>query len=178
MSASVDGLGAPGRERVDDELSLAALHAQHYARLVRVAWLLVRDTGRAEELVQDAFVELHRRWPGLRERSTATGYLHATVVNRCRSALRHQAVVRAHPEVRLVDVDSAESDALVRLERRRVLDRLQDLPRRQREVLVLRYYGELSEAEIADALGISRGAVKSHSSRGLAALRPVLGRNA
>jgi RNA polymerase sigma factor (sigma-70 family) len=58
--------------------------------------------------------------------------------------------------------------------RRMVLDALQQLPRRQREVLALRYYLDLSEAEIADALGISRGAVKSHASRGSAALRPIL----
>lgn len=141
-----------------------------------MAWLLIRDAGQAEEIVQDAFVTLHERWSALRDTTTAAGYLHTCVLNRSRSALRHSKVVRAHRLDRLVDVDSAEVGALARLEAQHVVDRLNALPTRQREVLVLRYYGQLSEAEIASALGISRGAVKSHSSRGLHALRPVLGR--
>jgi RNA polymerase sigma factor (sigma-70 family) len=72
------------------------------------------------------------------------------------------------------DGASAEQGALLALEHRSVLDALRRLPERQREVLVLRYYGDLTEAEIADALKISRGAVKSHASRGMAALRTTL----
>lgn len=158
-----------------EKISLDGLFTAHYLRLVRVAWLLVRDTGRAEEVVQDAFVDLHRRWARLRDPREAAGYLHVSVVNRSRSALRHQKVVRAAP-VDHVDVEeSAEAGALRGFERQRVLDGLAGLPRRQREVLVLRYYADLSEAETASALGISRGAVKSHGFRGMRAMRTVLG---
>jgi RNA polymerase sigma-70 factor (sigma-E family) len=151
-------------------LSLDGLFAVHYLRLVRVAWLLVRDTGRAEELVQDAFVDLHRRWSRLRTPADAAGYLHVSVVNRSRSVLRHQKVVSSSPAEQ-----SAEDDALRGFERQQVLDALARLPGRQREVLVLRYYAQLSEAETAHVLGIGRGSVKSHGSRGIRALRTVLG---
>jgi RNA polymerase sigma-70 factor (sigma-E family) len=166
------------RARSGDEVdrALAELFRDHYRPLVRIAYLLVRDAGLAEELVQDAFVDLHGRWSRLADPAAAAGYLRQSVVNRCRSSLRHLKVVRAH-EGRIVlrDVVSAESSALDQIESREILGHLDRLPRRQREVLVLRYYGQLREAEIAAALGISAGAVKTHSSRGLKALRPVLG---
>lgn len=166
------------RARSGDEIdrALAELFHDHYRPLVRIAYLLVSDAGRAEELVQDAFVDLYGRWSRLADPAAAAGYLRQSVVNRCRSSLRHLKVVRAH-EGRIVlrDVLSAESSALDQIESQEILGHLDRLPRRQREVLVLRYYGQLREAEIAAALGISAGAVKTHSSRGLKALRPVLG---
>lgn len=130
--------------------------------------------------MQDAFVELHQRWPELHDHGAAAGCLRTSVVNRSRSSLRHLQVVRKHEPTLLVDVDrhaeqSAEHGALDRLEQQRIIASPNGLPHRQRDVLILRYYGQLSEAEIADTLGISRGAVESHSSRGLRALRPVLG---
>lgn len=170
--SSVDATTTGGPPPVS---TLAALFAAHHVRLVRVAWLLVRDVGVAEELVQDAFVDLHTRWSRLKRPEDAAGYLHVSVVNRCRSALRHQGVVRSAPAARPEDEDSAEDQALLGLERRRVLDGLAELSQRQREVLVLRYYAQLSEAETAAALRISRGSVKSHGARGLHALRHVLG---
>ena len=154
--------------------TLTELFDEHYARLVRVAWLLTRDASRAEELVQDAFVDLHGRLHRLQDASRAAAYLRVSVVNRARSALRHHKVVLRHRPEPLDDAPSAEATALERLQSARILDALNGLPARQREVLVLRYYGQLAEAEIAATLGISRGAVKSHSSRGLRALRPVL----
>lgn len=164
---------APSRAAA--EPTLETVYDAHYARLVRVAWLLVRDVGRAEELVQDAFVDLHQRWSRLRSPADAAGYLHVSVVNRSRSALRHRKVVSSVPTDRPGTEDSSETEALRAFERRRVLDGLARLSRRQREVLVLRYFADLSEAETAAALGISRGAVKSHGARGIAALRPLLG---
>ena len=131
----------------------------------------------AEEVVQDSFVAMHAQWGRLRDPDKALAYLRQSVVNRSRSHLRHQIVVRRHaereaPPAAGVGADHTSYD----LERRgAVLDALRHLPRRQREVLALRYYLDLSEAEIADVLGISRGAVKSHASRGAAALRAVLG---
>ena len=174
----MEALRSTGTSRprdVAEELSLDGLFAAHYLRLVRVAWLLVRDTGRAEELVQDAFADLHGRWSRLRTPGDAAGYLHVSVVNRSRSALRHQKVVDATPADRVDVEESAEAGALRGFERRRVMDGLARLPGRQREVLVLRYYAELSEAETAHALGISRGAVKSHGSRAIRAMRTALG---
>jgi RNA polymerase sigma-70 factor (sigma-E family) len=151
--------------------AVTRLYAEHWVGLVRLATLLLRDQGRAEEVVQDAFVAMHGHWGRLREPDKAPAYLRRTVVNGCRSAVRHRSVVERHrPEPPGV-VESAESAALVGEQRGRLAEALAALPRRQREVLVLRYYADLSEADIAATLRISRGAVKSHSSRGVAALR-------
>jgi RNA polymerase sigma-70 factor (sigma-E family) len=174
----VEALSRTDAERSRDapaELPFEALYEAHYVRLVRVAWLLVRDAGRAEEVVQDAFVDLHQRWSRLRTPGDAAGYLHVSVVNRSRSVLRHLKVVRSSPVELAGAEESAEAEALRGLDRRRVLDALAQLSQRQREVLVLRYYAQLSEAETAGVLRISRGAVKSHGARGINALRTVLG---
>ena len=153
--------------------ALEQLYAAHWRQLVRLSALLVRDVGTAEEVVQDAFVAVHGRWGRLRDPDRALAYLRQTVVNRSRSALRHRAVVARHVEwdgARVGPTDEAgRSD-----QRAAVLDALRALPERQREVLALRYYLDLSEADIADTLRISRGAVKSHASRGAASLRDLL----
>jgi RNA polymerase sigma-70 factor (sigma-E family) len=156
--------------------ALEQLYAAHWRRLVRLSVLLVRDQGVAEEVVQDAFVAVHDRWGRLREPELALAYLRQAVVNRSRSALRHRAVVARHAARQPTDPDlpGADHAALATGRRAAVLDALRALPQRQREVLALRYYLELSEAEIADTLGISRGAVKSHASRGAATLRTLL----
>ena len=156
--------------------ALEQLYAAHWRSLVRLSVLLVRDQGLAEEVVQEAFVAVHGRWSRLREPDLALAYLRQAVVNRSRSALRHRAVVQRHADRRTAPLVEAGADqaALVGDRRAAVLDALRELPQRQREVLALRYYLDLSEAEIADALGISRGAVKSHASRGAAALRLLL----
>ena len=154
--------------------SVRDLYERHYVRLVRLAVLLVSDVGRAEEIVQDAFVDLVARWRTIRDPGAAAAYLRTCVVNGSRSHLRHRAVVHRQPVSRPAQATSAETEALVQIEHERVLSMLSQLPGRQREVLVLRYYGQLSEAEIADTLGISRGAVKTHSSRGLHSLRTVM----
>ena len=152
--------------------ALEQLYAAHWRQLVRLSVLLVRDQGLAEEIVQDAFVAVHGRWSRLRDPDHALAYLRQAVVNRSRSALRHRAVVNRHAaSVRAVDTPDPTPDTD---RREAVLDALRALPDRQREVLALRYYLELSEAEIADTLGISRGAVKSHAARGAAALRALL----
>ncbi|MGY2702842.1 MULTISPECIES: SigE family RNA polymerase sigma factor [unclassified Nocardioides] len=152
--------------------ALEQLYAAHWRQLVRLSVLLVRDVGTAEEVVQDAFVAVHARWSRLRDPERALAYLRQAVVNRSRSALRHRAVVARHAAtVRLADTQdpTPASD-----QREAVLDAMRALSDRQREVLALRYFLDLSEADIADTLGISRGAVKSHASRGSAALRALL----
>jgi RNA polymerase sigma-70 factor (sigma-E family) len=150
------------------------LYAAHYRSLVRLAAVLVRDIPTAEEVVQDAFVALHGEWPRLRDADKAVAYLRQAVVNRCRSLLRHRAVVGPSLQEGPPDRPGAAHDALVALERDSVKAALRDLPDRQREAIVLRYYADLSEEEIAAAMGISRGAVKSHTARGMSALRAAL----
>lgn len=158
----------------DADQAVTALYSAHYRSLVRLSALLVRDAGTAEEVVQDAFVAMHNGWRRLRDPEKALSYLRQAVVNRSRSVLRHRAVVEKYAPKGLPDAPSAENGAIVELERSAVKEALSHLPTRQREALVLRYYGDLSEAEIAGAMGISRGAVKSHTARGMAALRSVL----
>ncbi|WP_433497283.1 SigE family RNA polymerase sigma factor [Sphaerimonospora sp. CA-214678] len=158
----------------DADTAVTALYSAHYRSLVRLAVLLVRDVASAEEVVQDAFVAIHGAWRRLRDTDKALAYLRQSVVNRSRSVLRHRAVVEKYAPKGLPDAPSAENGAIGELERSAVIEALRRLPTRQREALVLRYYGDLSEAEIAHAMGISKGAVKSHTSRGMAALRMAL----
>jgi len=159
------------------DAAVEQLYAAHWRRLVRLAVLLLRDQGAAEEVVQDAFIAMHGRWRSLRDPDKALAYLRQTVVNRSRSALRHRGVVERYVarQSRAGELaDPADGPALAGDRRTAVLDALRALPTRQREVLALRYYLELSESEIADALGISRGSVKAHASRGSATLRELL----
>lgn len=177
MSHAIEGAGpAVIAPRWAADEALEELYAAHWRQLVRLSVLLVHDTGAAEEIVQDAFVAMHDRWNRLRDPDHALAYLRQTVVNRSRSALRHRAVVRRHLERQPhpVDVPPADEPAIATDRRRAVLDAMRQLPQRQREVIALRYFLDLSEADIADALGISRGAVKSHASRGSATLRSLL----
>jgi RNA polymerase sigma-70 factor (sigma-E family) len=161
----------------DADQALDQLYVAHWGALVRLAVLLVRDVSLAEEIVQDSFVAVHGRWRRLRDPDRALAYLRQTVVNRARSALRHRGVVERHAERQtpLAAAPGVDDHLMVADRRSAVLEALRRLPTRQREVLVLRYYLDLSEAEIADALGISRGAVKSHASRGAAGMREAVG---
>ena len=154
--------------------AVTELYSVHYRALVRLAALLVRDVPTAEEVVQDAFVAMHGGWQRLRDAEKALAYLRQAVVNRSRSVLRHRTVVDKNLQKAPPDMPSAEHGALVLLERSAVVAALRGLPDRQREAIVLRYYADLSEAEIATTMGISRGAVKSHTARGMTALRAAL----
>ena len=171
-----DAFGVSGTVRPEwsADRAVIELYSQHYRALVRLAALLVRDTPTAEEVVQDSFVAMHGGWQRLRDAEKALAYLRQAVVNRSRSVLRHRTVVDKNLQKAPPDMPSAEHGALVLLERSAVVAALRGLPDRQREALVLRYYADLSEAEIATAMGISRGAVKSHTARGMTALRAAL----
>jgi RNA polymerase sigma-70 factor (sigma-E family) len=158
----------------DAEQAVTAMYSTHYRSLVRLAALLVRDVATAEEVVQDSFIAMHGAWRRLRDNDKALSYLRQSVVNRSRSVLRHRVVVDRNAPKPAPDMPSAEQGALTLLERTQVVEALRSLPPRQREALVLRYYGDLSEAQIATAMGISRGAVKSHTARAIASLRAVL----
>jgi RNA polymerase sigma-70 factor (sigma-E family) len=157
--------------------ALAQLHREHYRALVRMATLVVGDVGVAEQVTQDAFVKLHLRWGGLRRLDRAPAYLRSTVLNGARSHLRRRKVSDRYDARRTAGPASAtpESSALAGAERDRVVGALGLLPERQREAVVLRYYLDLPEADIAAAMGVSAGSVKSHLHRGLAALARHLG---
>jgi RNA polymerase sigma-70 factor (sigma-E family) len=161
--------------RTADE-AVTMLYAVHWHPLVRLATLLTRDASVAEELVQDAFVSLHRRWSALSDPAAAHGYLRTTVVNNARSALRHRGVEERYRQPAPPEPAGPEERAVQSTEDARVLAALRTLSRRQQEVLILRYYADLSEQDIAQSLGLSKGAVKSHAHRGLAALRDALER--
>lgn len=158
----------------DADRAVTAIYSEHYRSLVRLAAFLVRDTATAEEVVQDSFVAMHGAWRRLRDTDKALSYLRQSVVNRSRSVLRHRMVVDKNTPKPPPDMPSAEHGAILQLERSAVVSALRALPERQREALVLRYYGDLSEAQIASMMGISKGAVKSHTARAMAALRAVL----
>jgi RNA polymerase sigma-70 factor (sigma-E family) len=165
--------------RVTADEAIAELYAAHWTGLVRLAWLLLRDDLAAEEVVQDAFIAVHRRWDSLRHPAAAVAYLRRSVVNGARSGLRHRGVEERYVARELGEPttpgrrseDSAEDRALAAETTSSMILALGALPQRQKEVLTMRYYLDLSEAEIADALGISAGSVKAHAHRGLATLR-------
>ncbi len=171
--ASVALDDAVPRRTVEHEV--AALFRSEYRVLVRMASLLLGDAGAAEEVVQDAFVKLQVGWSRVREPEKAPAWLRSTVLNGARSRLRHRQVRRRW----LVPVPplspSAEAGAMVGDEHRRVLAALRLLPLRQQEALVLKFYVSLSESDIATAMGVSAGTVKTHVHRGLAALQSTLG---
>ncbi|MFD9407521.1 RNA polymerase sigma factor [Streptomyces sp. NPDC059989] len=155
--------------------TVTELYHAHRLRMVRLAVLLVDDLATAEDVVQDAFTALYRRHgEHITEVDNALGYLRTAVVNTARSVLRRRRTVRAWTPPPAVDVPSAESSVVLDEAHREVLAALGRLTPRRRQVLVLRYWADLSEAEIATTLGISRGAVKSNASRGLDALERIL----
>jgi RNA polymerase sigma-70 factor (sigma-E family) len=167
------GLGSIPAD-VEADQAVTALYAEHYRTLVGLAAFLVRDNSTAEEVVQDSFVAMHCGWRRLRDRDKALAYLRRSVVNRSRSVLRHRIVVDKNAPDPLPDMPSAEQGAITQIERSAVVDALRALPLRQREALVLRFYADLSAGQIASIMGISTGAVKSHTARGMSAMRAVL----
>jgi len=168
---------AAAEPELDADQAAAQLYSLHYRALVRLAAMLVRDTPTAEEVVQDAFVAIRAAWPRLGDADTALAYLRQAVVNRSRSILRHRLIVDENPPEAQPDMPGAEHQPPGLLERPAVMAALRDLPEHQREAIILRYHADLSEAEIAAIMGISRGAVKSHTARGMAALRDALERD-
>jgi RNA polymerase sigma-70 factor (sigma-E family) len=165
----VEGQGMPADvQGLDKEAALAQLFAAHYTPMLRLAVLLGADD--AEDIVAEAFWQLYRRWNKLRSADAAVAYLRGVVVNLIRMRVRHLQVARKHTENVEDGVVSAESEALLRDDQRELVAALKRLPDRQREALVLRYWLGLRESEIAAAMGISCGAVKSHTARGMATL--------
>ncbi|WP_245667376.1 RNA polymerase sigma factor [Actinomadura macra] len=157
---------------------LVALYEEHQTGLVRMAVLLVGDEATAEDVVQDVFLRMQDKAPKLDDESKLLAYVRAAVLNGCRMTLRRRKMVWRHTEPHEPPVWSAESAALAGEDRREVMAALRRLPRRQREALVLRYYLDLSDAEVAEAMGIRPGTVRSTMVRALAALTRELGEEA
>jgi RNA polymerase sigma-70 factor (sigma-E family) len=158
----------------DARQHVSALYQAHALALVKLAVLMTGDQPTAEDVVQDAFLGLYRRWQTLLDADKALGYLRSSVLNGCRSVhrvrFRRQAVTLDPP----ADADSAEAEAMLGEAHRQVLAALRRLPPRQREAVVLRYYLDMTEDQAAQAMGVARGTVKSATSRGLAALARML----
>lgn len=164
---------------------LGALFRLHHLELVRLATILTGDQGTAEDVVQDVFERVHAGRGRIAGRGVTVAYLRMAVINGCRGVHRKRRLEHRHagetldPAVPGPHDDqarpSAEQAALLAERYREVAAALAALPRRRREVLVLRYYLQLSEAEIAATLNISTGTVKSSAARGLAALARALG---
>ncbi|MEU7551392.1 SigE family RNA polymerase sigma factor [Streptomyces sp. NPDC044571] len=168
---------APGSDapRGASRPTVTELYHAHRLGMVRLAVLLVDDPATAEDVVQDAFTALYRRHgEHIGEVDNALGYLRTAVVNTSRSVLRRRRTARAWTPPAPADIPSAEEYVVLGEAHREVLAALGRLTPRRREVLVLRYWADLSEAEIATTLGISRGAVKSNASRALDALERIL----
>jgi RNA polymerase sigma-70 factor (sigma-E family) len=153
---------------------VTALYQAHALGLVRLAVLMVGDQPTAEDVVQDAFLALYRRWPALKDPERALSYVRASVLNGCRMVhrahSRHDGIALAAPD----DTESAEETALVGEATREVLTALRRLPDRQREAVVLRYFLDMTEEQAARTMRVSRGTVKSATSRGLATLGRLL----
>ena len=152
----------------------ADLYAAHRLALVRLAVLLVDDVGAAEDVVHDVFAGMLTGGKQLRDPDAALAYLRRAVVNRARSALRRRRTARAYTPPEDASRAGPADVVLLSEEHREVCAALQTLPTRQREVLVLRYWSDMSEIQISETLGISRGTVKSTASRALAALEKKL----
>lgn len=157
-----------------EQPTVAELYGAYRLRLVRLATLLVDDQDTAEDVVQDVFSRLPHGWQPA-ETGKALPYLQRAVVNAARSVLRRRRTARLYVVPHEPEGPGPESEAILAEEHREVLAALNALPTRQREVLVLRYWSDLSEAEIAGTLGISRGTVKSTASRAIDALERALG---
>jgi RNA polymerase sigma-70 factor (sigma-E family) len=150
-------------------IDLDALFREHATPLLRLAVVLTGDRPLAEELVQEAFVRLHRSG-SIPLAGTELAYLRRTVINLSHRHHRHLRVVRRQPALTVDSSPAAEVDAVRRDGQRQVAAAVRTLPPRQRDCIVLRFYADLSDAEIADTLGISAGSVKTHLHRARAAL--------
>ncbi|MFC7649775.1 SigE family RNA polymerase sigma factor [Streptosporangium lutulentum] len=152
--------------------SFAELFGAHYPSMVRLAGLLGADD--PEDIAQEAFARLHARRSRLRDDGAAVAYVRSIVCNLTRNRLRHLRLVRLRPLEPPPAAPSSEHAVIVAEKHQELLAAVDRLPRRQREALVLRYWLDLSGLEIADAMGVSPGSVKTHTSRGLAALGRAL----
>ncbi|WP_229820636.1 SigE family RNA polymerase sigma factor [Streptomyces abikoensis] len=150
---------------------LTETYRAHYRSLLGLAALLLDDTASCEDVVQEAFIRVHSARNRVRDPEKTLAYLRQTVVNLSRSALRRRILGLKLLSKPMPDMASAEEGAYEQLERDQLIKAMRGLQRRQREVLVLRYFADMTEAQVAETLGLSLGSVKAYGSRGIAALR-------
>ena len=162
----------PETPHSEAERHVTALYQAHALSLARLALLMLGDRDAAQDVVQDAFFGLYRRWDKLADTGAAPAYLRACVLNGCRTALRQRSRVPFQTASELLE--SAEAALIHTEEQRAVLAAVRRLPARQREALVLRYYLDMTEDQAARAMGVSRGTVKSATSRAIAAVGRML----
>ncbi|MFF5448972.1 SigE family RNA polymerase sigma factor [Streptomyces sp. NPDC012888] len=153
---------------------LTETYRTHYRSLLGLAALLLDDTASCEDVVQEAFIRVHSARRRVRDREKTLAYLRQTVVNLSRSALRRRILGLKLLSKPMPNMASAEEGAYDQLERDDLIKAMKSLQRRQREVLVLRYFADMTEAQVAETLGISLGSVKAYGSRGIAALRVAM----
>jgi RNA polymerase sigma-70 factor (sigma-E family) len=154
------------------EQHVTALYQAHALSLARLALLMLGDADAAQDVVQDAFFGLYRRWDKLASGDAAPAYLRASVINGCRTLLRRRSRPSIHTPAE--PLESAEAALLHTEEQRALLAAIRRLPARQREALLLRYYLDMTEEQAARAMGVSRGTVKSSTSRAVAAVGRLL----
>lgn len=157
-------------EALDVDGLVRSLYAEHAPSLVRMARLFVDDRNAAEDLVQEAFIRLARHAHRIEDGSKSAAYLRSIVLNLARDHNRRGLVSLRHRAPADVDLATAEDEVVLRDDQRQVIEALRELPLRQRDCVVLRYYFESGIQEIAETLGISQNSVKTHLKRGLAAL--------
>ncbi len=165
----------PGPGRIDSAAAVSELFRAHHLELVRLAVLMTGDLATGEDVVQDVFEAMHRRWPSLRSGISGMAYARAGVLNRCRSVHRRNAVRRKHGAGLAEPPGSGPDAASAATDRDVLATALRGLARRQREVIILRYYCDLDAGEIAAILRIGPSAVRSTMSRALAALALAMG---
>ncbi|MGI8806958.1 MAG: RNA polymerase sigma factor [Acidimicrobiales bacterium] len=153
---------------------LTELYRSYAADLLEMLWVFVGDRASAEDLVHEAFLKVHRAWPRLEPGSSARAYLRATAFNLARSGFRRRMVALRHRQPGPGHAASPETDVVLREDQREVAAALRRLPPRQRQCVVLRYWTELGDQEIATELGISVNSVKTHLRRGLDAMEKHL----
>jgi RNA polymerase sigma-70 factor (sigma-E family) len=170
MSSMEVGLTAVG----DRDVAIEVLFRNDHRKLLALAALVLRDADAAEDIVQEAYARVYVAWSSIAADEARSAYVRRTVINLSRSRIRRLMTARKHRSGAVSYVVSAEDQALRQSDWSPVVAAVRDLPRRQRECLSLRYVFDLSEAEIADALGISPGAVKGYTHRGLKKLAAEL----
>ncbi len=173
-AAAVDLPGLPPHLALDDAATaVTTLYNDTAFSLIRLAYVMLSDKQAAEDVVQEAFCSLYRRWDDLAEADKARQYVRASVVNGCRSVLRRRAV-RNRRVIYELPAPSAEAAALRNEEHNEVIHAVEGLPRRQREVLILRFYSDLTDDEIAELMGVRPSTVRSTTHRALESLGRAL----
>lgn len=164
-----------GRSRTERDDLVESLFQTEYWRMVGLAQLLVDDREEAEEVVQEAYTRLFASFRRIQDRDRALAYLRSIVLNRARNRLKRRRTARQRAHLLETDVLLADPQQSVAVDRQRVVAAIRQLPTRQADCVVLQYYLDCTEREIAATLGISAGSVKQHLSRARRRLATELG---